>query len=191
MAWLPQRAYFAVVALPADRAERAARLASPIPPLVVLTGDDFSEVLARRAALLRLGPGCPLQVVWGIDGAPVTAHEYERLFYARAPAGETLLPPEVPGGPRVAVPRAAELGPVGPIGRLPPEHPRALRPEACPTPKPERQPWSDLDGAPALTTCPACKSRIRTLLVAGETPPCDSLGHHAPSEEPATDFHHF
>ena len=97
MAWLPQRAYFAVVALPADRAERAARLASPIPPLVVLTGDDFSEVLARRAALLRLGPGCPLQVVWGIDGAPVTAHEYERLFYARAPAGETLLPPEVPG----------------------------------------------------------------------------------------------
>lgn len=190
MAWTPQRAYFAVIALPADRAERAARLASRVPPLVVLTGDDFADVLSRRATLIALGPGCPLQVVWGLDGAPVTAHEYERLFFERAPAGETLLCSEQPNGPRVAVPRAPELGPPGPLRRLPPEHPRTLRPEVSPTPAPTRAIYEPLDEQPAPTTCPSCKLRIRTLLVAGEPPTCDSLGHHAPSENPGADSHH-
>lgn len=188
MAWIPQRAYFAVIALPADRAERAARLASKTPPLVVLTGDDFAEVLARRAILIDLRPGCPLQVVWGLDGVPVTALEYERLFFERAASVETLLAPDQPGGPRVAVPYTS--GQLGPLHRLPPEHPRALRPEANPMPAPTRPIFEPLDGAPAPTTCPACKLRIRNLLVAGEPPPCDYLGHHAPSEEPASASSH-
>lgn len=188
MAWTPQRAYFAVVALPADRAERAARLAGPVPPLVVLTGDDFADVLARRATLLKLGPGCPLQVVWGLDGVPVTAREYERLFFDRAPSAVMLLPPDQPGGTRLAVPHG--LCQVGPLHRLPPEHPRALRPEANPTPPAPRKTWAELDGEAAPATCPACRLRTRTLLVAGEPPPCDSLGHHAPSEVQPTDSSH-
>lgn len=189
MAWTPQRAYFAVIALPADRAERAARLAGPVPPLVVLTGDDFADVLARRATLLRLGPGCPLQVVWGVDGAPVTAREYERLFFERAASAVMLLPPDQPGGTRVAVPHG--LCQVGPVHRLPPEHPRALRPEASPTPPAPRMRWAELDDAPVPTTCPACRLRTRTLLVAGEPPSCDSLRHHAPNKTPTADSSHF
>ena len=185
MAWTPQHAHFAVIALIGSPAERAARAAAGFPPLVLLTGDDFADVLARRAVMFKLQPGCPLQVVWGLDGAPVTAVEYERLFFERAPSGETLLPPEQPGGPRIAVPRAAELGPVGPLRRLPPEQPRAVRPESCPAPK-RREPYREvLFGEAPTPACPACRTRTRNLLVAEEIAPCDSLGSHAPNEAPA------
>lgn len=184
MAWTPQHAHFAVVALIGSPAERAARAAAGIPPLVLLTGDDFADVLARRAALSGLRPGCPLQVVWGLDGVPVTAAEYERLYFERAPAGETLFPPDLPGGPRVAVPRAPELGPVGPLRRLPPEHPRAIRPESCSKPK-HREPYREaLFGEAPTPICQACRARTRNLLVAEEIAPCDSLGSHAPNEAP-------
>lgn len=163
MAWIPQRAYFAVIALVGDREARAAREAAGIPPLVLLTGDDFSDLLNRRATLVQLRPGCPLQVVWALDGAPVTREQYEQMLYARARPAGTSAP--------------------GPLGQLPPVHPRLLRPEINPTPKPEPPPRELLMGEAPPAVCRACQTRARNLLVAGEPPPCDSPGHHAPNEE--------
>jgi hypothetical protein len=180
MAWTPQRAYFAVIALPADRAERAVRLASKVPPLVLLTGDDFADVLKRRATLLAFGPGHVLQVVWALDGEPVTREQMEAMLYERAPAAGSLR--QRPAGAALMEDAPA----LGPLDRLLPTHPRALRPDASPTPRPPRPIYESQDERPAPTACPSCKARIRTLLVAGEPPPCDSLGHHAPSEDQAS-----
>lgn len=167
MAWKPQHAHFAVVALFGPPTVRAARTAAGLQPLVLLVGDDFAEILARRAVLIELRPGCPLQVVWGLDGEPVTVEQMHQLTSTRAPAAGTL--------------RADGEPALGPMDRLPPQHPRAVRPESCGTPRRPAPHREALPGEAPAASCSACRARTRNLLVAEEFAPCDSLGRHAPN----------
>jgi len=171
MAWVPQRAYFAVIALIGSVAERAARAAAGRPPLVMLTGDDLGKLLAQRQTLKALRPGCALQVVWGHTGEAVTVDQLHQLIGERAPAAGTVRPDGHPA--------------LGPLDRLSPLNPRLLKPDAWPTPRPEPRRLPPLEGEAGPAICRDCETRRRNLVVAELTAPCDSLGSHAPNQSPA------
>lgn len=48
--------------------------------VVLISGDDFADLVERRRILESITGGVKLAIVWGLDGAPVTRAQAERLL---------------------------------------------------------------------------------------------------------------
>ncbi len=148
-------------------------LVNPERPLVLTVSDDFTEIVDRGRTLRSLRPGYPLQVVWGVDGRPVTAAEVRLLSHgwawaagARGPAGELLL---------------------GPVHQAAPRHPRQVRTDLggrSPEPRKVRPAIEEISVA---KTASELVAEVATLLLRRERRACDNLGANAPKPAEATD----
>jgi hypothetical protein len=157
MPWTRQRDHFALVAHVA-----------PGRVLVLLGGDSYAEVRERGRILWELKPGCPLRIVWGVDGAPVTPAQVLQLTETQAwPTG-------------TAAPSGSVM--LGPVYQAPPLRPRQVRPEIGPKAPPERPPLPQLEEI-SLPDPIRDLAQAATTWLRRQRPACDNLGADAPKSD--------